>query len=66
MELPKRYNEKLSFLKIPDAKEKAVKIFNALDGVEIDTAIALLEWCSRKLFEQRVDINSGFLQELGE
>ena len=43
------------FASIENAKEIAAKILGALHGAPIDTAISLLEWCSRDLLNQRVD-----------
>jgi len=47
---------------IPEAETKAQQIFNAVQGVEIDRAIVLLEWCSRYLLRQKSEITPALLQ----
>ena len=67
MEIPERGVSISSWEKIePGITARAEGILSALDGFEIDTAVALLEWCSRTLLEQRVVIRPGVFREFLE
>jgi hypothetical protein len=50
----------------PEYKENAKQIFNAVQDVEIDMAISLLNWCGRKLLEQKCTLNQEFLRAVLE
>ena len=56
-----------SVYKEQQLEEKAAQIFKAVQGLEIDTAMFLLEWCSAQLLlHQKCDITPEFLQRVCE
>ncbi len=66
MDISPRLNYGISAFKVPEAKEKAEQILKAVQGLDIYAAISLIEWCSRKLLEQKCEISPEFLQAVLE